>query len=1226
MFLSLHFKYLNSKPDEDGFFDTNVYTDTLDYLVDDTNNVPTVIPPYPYYYSFEGFNHTNVYLVINGKPTSPATADPSNPDITNIYLNYHNYVPLTSWCSAKTAVIMSSGTNSFDTDDIATDLKEPTELAAPPIDLDIDEQTDWVGAAEEISGKYLIGSNGEKNDGQCTPKSLSSLSSAKGTCPDGPNLKGGYQMAGMAHYVRSNDLHKLEYEFINPAFSYSERYWVGDQTISTYSILLSEAARFDITVGDGKVTLMPSCLANANDTADADASGWESCSITDVRVENLEYAQGTKDLISGSFTVTWEDTTEGSDYDMDGYERVAFCVGPTACEDISVSENRLKVTTSVLKRHTNKAMRFGYALSGSGTTDGAHYALLCHPGDTDCIATEATPSTYAKGTDATSAKLLESPLWYAAKYGGFQTLDANNDLTPQAQGQASWDANEDGVPDNFYNATNPLLLADALDKSLTTLASSITSSASAAANSTRLDTSAALYQAKYLPSTWAGHLLAYEIDTSGNSTSILKDEAWDAGAKLADRDYATRHIYSYNESTKQGIEFNHDQLSDASKALLTANELNYIKGDTSNEISISSSSGFLRERLGGYKLGDIVNSDPQFVSNLSRGYDRLPGDDGKEGSDYLKYISSAKFKARPPMLAVGANDGMLHVFNASLDETGGQELFAYVPTSVIGNLKLLTSPQYSIYYNHRYYVDGSPTVSDAYIDTDGNGDKEWRTVLVGSLGAGGKGVFALDITLLDPTDYKTEETFSEGRVLWELNDNLALDADDRAKFYDNLGLTIGQASIARMANGQFAAVFGNGYNSRSQKAVLYIVDLATGNLIREINTGVGSPTSDGVTLPEIVDGFGNEVIENNLVIYGNGNYGSENFWANGLSAPLTVDANGDHIVDAIYAGDYQGNLWKFDVSSNNPVEWDIAKTSNGDKVPLFTAVAEAYNFSVGIQPLNEIDNVTVSGPLSIVAKPVFMQHPKGGVMLYFGTGRYLMGIDLGIFVGWDNGVYLFAAYRQINGFYGIWDNCMSYAGSGGTPCRITPVTKDDLVKQKIVAENGALFQRQTSKNTVTYPDKRGWYLDLAYCDPDPTNFSSLNCGQLYSQERVVSEALIKNQKIIFSTLYLNPSLCEAGGGSWLMSLDALTGKSPETSSFLTTVGGVENTPIPNITVDGQEYAVSGVRSTVGITDTSSVIKTDDGKFKLITSGSKGKTEEHSMLDSHGNRHSWVQIR
>ena len=97
----------------------------------------------------------------------------------------------------------------------------------------------------------------------------------------------------------------------------------------------------------------------------------------------------------------------------------------------------------------------------------------------------------------------------------------------------------------------------------------------------------------------------------------------------------------------------------AQKALLTEAQLNYIKGDQSNE----KPDGTLRKRIGPNRLmGDIVNSDPEFINSISQGYDSLPG---SEGSDYLKYITSPAYRDRPPMLAVGANDGMLHVFDAS---------------------------------------------------------------------------------------------------------------------------------------------------------------------------------------------------------------------------------------------------------------------------------------------------------------------------------------------------------------------------------------------------------------------------------------------------------------------------------------------------------------------------------------------------------------------------------
>ena len=171
---------------------------------------------------------------------------------------------------------------------------------------------------------------------------------------------------------------------------------------------------------------------------------------------------------------------------------------------------------------------------------------------------------------------------------------------------------------------------------------------------------------------------------------------------------------------------------------------------------------------------------------------------------------------RAPMLAVGANDGMLHVFNASLDkDKGGKEILAYVPSTILGNLKYLTLPTYIVNGNHKFFVDGSPVAGDAYINVDGDADKEWRTALVGTLGAGGKGLFALDLTFLSPSDkeYKTkEESFSASRVLWEINDQKAPYADDLNcnptvtpncyGFTNYLGVTMGQASIVRMANGK----------------------------------------------------------------------------------------------------------------------------------------------------------------------------------------------------------------------------------------------------------------------------------------------------------------------------------------------------------------------------------------------------------------------------------------
>ena len=271
-------------------------------------------------------------------------------------------------------------------------------------------------------------------------------------------------------------------------------------------------------------------------------------------------------------------------------------------------------------------------------------------------------------------------------------------------------------------------------------------------------------------------------------------------------------------------------------------------------------------------IGDIVNSDPLFVGRQDFGYSVLPG---TEGSAYRTFRGAAPYASRPEMVYVGANDGLLHAFDANT----GVERFAYLPDALMHRVNALTRPNYV----HRYLLDGSPGFGDAWVDL-GSGDA-WHTLLVGTLGAGGRGLFALDIT--DPAN------FAAGDVLWEFT------ADDDA----DLGFTMNQASLVRAASGDWVVIAGNGYNSGNHRAALFILDAEDGSLIRKIDTGIGSA---GVP--------------------------------NGLTTPAPVDLNHDRITDAVYAGDLHGNLWKFDLSDPDPANWDIAYDDGTDPAPLFLAV------------------------------------------------------------------------------------------------------------------------------------------------------------------------------------------------------------------------------------------------------------------------------------------------
>ncbi|MBS3952934.1 MAG: hypothetical protein KGZ88_08300 [Methylomicrobium sp.] len=730
----------------------------------------------------------------------------------------------------------------------------------------------------------------------------------------------------------------------------------------------------------------------------------------------------------------------------------------------------------------------------------------------------------------------------------------------------------------FFSAADPNTFATELSSILSAITDRTeASSAAVTTNSTRLDTNSVVYQAKFDSRNWTGQLLAFPVNSNG---SLASTASWDAGQRVTAQGSLGRSIFSFNPNNTgtKGVSFYHTNLN----TTLSAAQINYLRGDQSAE----QPSGTFRKRTGTNALfGDIVNSDPWFIGGTNFGYHLLkPNTDGtptQESADYVTYRSSATYKARTPLVIVGANDGMLHAFNAKISGTGnGDEVFAYVPHTILNSLNALTEPAYT----HKYFVDGPPIAADAYFDADNDNDKEWRTVAVGTLGAGGKGVFALDVTFLDPGDntYQTAETaFSADRVLWEINSSKTGFAD--------LGFTMGQASIVRMANGEYAAIFGNGYNSTNHKAVLYIVNIKTGALITTdaIDTGAGNSTAK-----------------------------------NGLSTPIAVDVNGDRVVDVIYAGDLLGNMWKFDVSNSDPSKWNIPFKSTGKDaaaLPLYQAKTAAG----------------VSQP--ITAKPQVGKHPNSGVMVYFGTGKYF-----------ETGDHTVGTSPLVQTFYGIWDDCVKVAGVTGNCSSTFPnTTRSNLVAQTILLEgvftaptveeegeeepeepgfNIEQNIRVTSNSTVDYATKKGWYMDLL-SPPTPTA----------KGERVVSQALLRGGRIIFATLIPDDNPCASGGTSWLMELDSLTGRRIAKSPFDLTGNNLINSEDLILLVlqdgvysigstTGDKTAVSGIQSNVGIIKTPGVISAGDLEYKY-TSGSTGVMEVTTeSVSGTSGRQSWRQLR
>src|SRR6185436_17970784 len=211
-------------------------------------------------------------------------------------------------------------------------------------------------------------------------------------------------------------------------------------------------------------------------------------------------------------------------------------------------------------------------------------------------------------------------------------------------------------------------------------------------------------------------------------------------------------------------------------------------------------------------------------------------------------------------------------------------------------------------------VDGSPQIGDAFIGT------QWRTVLVAGLGAGGQGLFALDIT--DPTQFS--EANAASTVMWEFNDT-----DD-----PDFGYVMGSPVIRKMANGRWAAIVSGGYNNSQQLTGETACTDSTAKTPSGCTTSSTGSAYLYIIFLEGPTGMNRTWVEGtDYVKIRASRSGDSAGTPNGLSEPFAADVDGDGAPEFVYAGDLRGHLWKFDVSASTTSTW----TASTSQVVLFTA-------------------------------------------------------------------------------------------------------------------------------------------------------------------------------------------------------------------------------------------------------------------------------------------------
>jgi len=491
--------------------------------------------------------------------------------------------------------------------------------------------------------------------------------------------------------------------------------------------------------------------------------------------------------------------------------------------------------------------------------------------------------------------------YLATKYGGFTVPVGYDPNSTSALTESWWHTNTDVLgankrPNNYFSGGRPDLMKTGLETAFADIASKIkafTTSFSTSLPQVALSGNKS-YSSLYDASTWTGEIVASDLSFDATTGDPILTQQWTFSSLLATQLAGTgwstnRRIATWNGTS--GAQFcssggtctspvTSAQLNALDPAWVSGNDstdyLNYLRGDTTNEQASTSAGSTKAYRTRAKLLGDIIGSKARPVGPPSFPFSESanPG--------YTAFKTA--WAGRPTVVYVGANDGMMHAIRGDLTvPPGGAEMFAYVPgalfqgpsgTPSVDGLASIGNPTFS----HHFMVNATPNVYDVDFarTAGGSGTADWRSILIGGLGKGGKSYYAIDVT--DPVGMTAGgEAAVAGKVLWEFTD-------------PDLGYTYGDPVVVKTAKYGWVVIIPSGFNTTDGQGHLLIINPRTGALLEKVSTGAGTPANSAG------------------LAYANA---------------FVVDSS-DGTADAVYAGDLLGNLWR----------WDVTATSGSYPAPL----------------------------------------------------------------------------------------------------------------------------------------------------------------------------------------------------------------------------------------------------------------------------------------------------
>jgi type IV pilus assembly protein PilY1 len=449
---------------------------------------------------------------------------------------------------------------------------------------------DTISGNELTGSNYFIGRSGTTYDNICTSKSVSGFSTINGLCPEEPTKQGTYYTSALAYY--GNILFNKYTNSNSTANGTNGKYAGGIPNVSTYAVALSSPyANLTLNIGGQTVTFEPvgksvsgcdgvysQCYQNCSNVTFTTSGGLNfnnSCNansfcptnqIVNFMMDDVSY-DSSGNLIYAKFRANYEDSEQGADYDMDaivGYELCTQAANQASLGNCttSLTSSQLQINATTIYGAGCIDQILGFNISGTNA-DGLY--LVLKDGDVPSAgASSTTPNVIANmplswskiftTSNSPAAGFLHDPLWYAAKWGGFN--DLNKTGIPSSVNE--WATKNGVTPDNYFLVTNPLQLQSQLDSALNSVLTRVSSGTASSILNNSQGSGANLLQAVFYPSktfdnnssaSWIGEVqnLWYYLDPFFNSSTVRVDTNSDYSLDLQS-DYIAHFRFDTTQS------------------------------------------------------------------------------------------------------------------------------------------------------------------------------------------------------------------------------------------------------------------------------------------------------------------------------------------------------------------------------------------------------------------------------------------------------------------------------------------------------------------------------------------------------------------------------------------------------------------------------------------------------------------------------------------------------